>query len=245
METFSTGEIIKNINARLEADTRINLHRSPVTVKIENNAVILEGEMDNIAEKRATVDAATRTLFRRDHWQVVDRLDVKPASRKGNRELKEGATLALLDEPVFRAYTILARAEKQLDTIRDMKPDYREILAEILDGRITLSGQVESLSHQRLAEVLMWWTPGCRYVLNLLQIVPPEQDNDNEINDAVRMVLEKDPLVHSSQLAIHTAGGVVEMLGSLASKEEKKIAVMDAWYVPGVSDVVDRIDTRD
>ncbi len=59
------------------------------------------------------------------------------------------------------------------------------------------------------------------------------------------MVLEKDPLVHSSQLAIHTAGGVVEMQGSPGKQGRKKIAVMDAWYVPGVSDVVDRIETRD
>jgi len=30
----------------------------------------------------------------------------------------------------------------------------------------------------------------------------------------------------------------------VASKEEKKLAVLDAWYVPGVRDVVDRIESR-
>jgi osmotically-inducible protein OsmY len=44
---------------------------------------------------------------------------------------------------------------------------------------------------------------------------------------------------------VNTAAGVVIMNGSLASEEEKRLALFDAWYVPGVSDVVDRIETRD
>jgi osmotically-inducible protein OsmY len=90
----------------------------------------------------------------------------------------------------------------------------------------------------------MWWLDGCEYVDNQLQIAPPEEDADNEITDAVRIVLEKDPLVHAGQLLVGTAGGVVVLNGSLASKEEKQLAIMDAWYVPGVADVVDRIEAR-
>ena len=74
--------------------------------------------------------------------------------------------------------------------------------------------------------------------------MPLENDNDNEITDAVRMVLEKDPLVHASQIRIGTAGGIVALDGSVASQEEKRLAVLDAWYVPGVWDVVDRIEER-
>ena len=117
-------------------------------------------------------------------------------------------------------------------------------MATIHDGGIALSGQLESFTHMRLAEVLMWWTEGCQFVDNKLEIVPPEQDNDNEITDAVRMVLEKDPLVHDSQLLAGTSGGIVVLNGSVASEEEKKLAILDAWYVPGVADVVDRIETR-
>ena len=36
-----------------------------------------------------------------------------------------------------------------------------------------------------------------------------EVDNDNEITDVVRMVLEKDPLVHATQLRAGTAAGPV------------------------------------
>ena len=75
-----------------------------------------------------------------------------------------------------------------------------------------------------------------------LEVDPPEEDTDDEITDVVRMVLEKDPLVHASQLRVGTAGGVVEMRGLVASDEERRLAVLDAWYVPGVWEVADRIE---
>jgi osmotically-inducible protein OsmY len=45
-------------------------------------------------------------------------------------------------------------------------------------------------------------------------------------------------------LLVGTAGGVVVLNGSVASEEEKSLAILDAWYVPGVADVVDRIEER-
>jgi osmotically-inducible protein OsmY len=130
-------------------------------------------------------------------------------------------------------------------TVHDAGSADRSITASIHEGAITLTGRVGSLTHSRLAEVLMWWTTGCSFVQNMLEIEPPEEDNDDEINYAVRIVLEKDPLVHADQLTVATAGGVVVMNGTVAKTEEKRFAVLDAWYVPGVSDVVDRIEARD
>ncbi len=109
------------------------------------------------------------------------------------------------------------------------------------DGTVTLSGTVLSLSHRRFAEVLAWWAAGCESVVNLLHVVPPEQETDGELADAVLMVLEKDPLVHQPQNHITAEQGTVTLEGYLASDEERRLAVLDAWYVPGVHDVVDRI----
>lgn len=244
MANKSTDDVIRRILARLEDDTRVNLHRSPVSITARNHQLILEGEMDNIAEKRAAVDTATRTLTGIRPWTIIDRLHVRSAEHKENLELKQAITLALTDEPIFRDYTLLAKVANDIETLRDAGPGNREILAAVDNGCITLSGQVGSLSHRRLAEVLMWWTNGCEFVDNQLEVVPQEQDTDNEINDAVRIVLEKDPLVHASQLLTGTAGGVVILNGSVASEEEKRLAILDTWYVPGVTDVVDRIQAR-
>lgn len=244
MKTYATDDIVSYLVARLERDKRVNLHDSPITVSIENEKVFLEGHVDDIAEKRAAIDTVTRVLSKLGRWHIVDRLHVKPTSHKGNLELKEAVVSVLSNEPVFRDYSLLTKVADHMEVQRDKGAGSTVIIATIENGCISLAGQVESLSHRRLAEVLMWWTDGCEFVDNQLQIVPAERDTDNEITDAVRCVLEKDPLVHASQLLVGTAAGVVIMNGSVASKEEKKLAIRDAWYVPGVADVVDRIQAR-
>src|SRR3569833_379584 len=44
------------------------------------------------------------------------------------------------------------------------------------------------------------WTGGCELVENMLKVSPPERETDDELTDAVRLVLEMDPLVHADQI---------------------------------------------
>jgi len=244
MGSEKPNNVIDRIGAALERDTRVNLHRSPVTVSMYDEYVLLQGEMEDIAQKRAAVDAAARVLTGMHRWTIDDRLSIRPSEHKEDLELKEEVDAALSHESAFRDYTLATDVAGNIETIHDAGDAGGSIKAGVDNGSITLSGRVESLTHLRLAEVLMWWTTGCRFVDNRLEVLPPEEDTDDEINDAVRIVLEKDPLVHADQLQVGTAGGVVILSGSVATREEKRFAILDAWYVPGVSDVVDRVDTR-
>jgi len=245
MGTQASNDLIDGIGAALERDPRVNLHRSPVTVSMEEDRIVLEGDMADIAQKRAAVDAAARVLKDRKQWRIDDRLRIRPGEHKENLELKEEVESALGNEPALRDYTLTMEVAGDSETIHDGMSADRSIAAAVDDGSVTLSGRVESLTHSRLAEVLTWWTDGCIFVDNRLEVFPPEEDTDDELNDAVRIILEKDPLVHADQLQVGTAGGVVIMSGSVATTDEKRFAVLDAWYVPGVSDVVDRIEARD
>jgi len=239
-----TSDIINSIGAALERDTRINLHRSPVTVSLEGDTVLLEGEVESIAEKRAAVDAAIRVLHDKRESIIDDRLEIKPAHAKEDLEMRDEAARLVGGEPSFRDYSLVVEAAGESETVHDAGSGAPQIRVAIRNARVTLTGRVGSLSHKRLAEVLAWWVDGCRFVENRLKVDPPEEDTDDEITDLVRIVLEKDPLVHADQLFVGTAGGVVVMSGSVASREEKKLAILDAWYVPGVADVVDRVETR-
>ena len=240
----SINDIVSYLIARLERDPRVNLHHSPITISIKNDKVILEGQVDNIAEKRAAIDTVTRMLHKLGRWFIVDRLHVKTSRQRQDLELQQAVVSALSSEPVFRDYSLLTKVGRRIDVHHDTGIGSMVIIAMIEHACISLVGQVQSLSHRRLAEVLMWWTEGCEFVDNQLQVVPAERDTDNELTDAIRCVLEKDPLVHADQLQVGSAGGVVLMNGTVASDEEKKLAVRDAWYVPGVADVVDHIQAR-
>jgi osmotically-inducible protein OsmY len=118
------------------------------------------------------------------------------------------------------------------------------LIVRVEAGVIRLEGQVFSLSHKRLAEALAWWQPGVRDVINELEVFPPEEDNDDEITDALLQVLEKDPLVRADRIRVTTRNGVVTLEGYLPQQEEKDMAEADAWLLPGVEAVVNRIELR-
>jgi osmotically-inducible protein OsmY len=112
------------------------------------------------------------------------------------------------------------------------------------DGNVLLEGQAPSLSHKRLAGVLAWWVPGSANVLNCIEVTPPEEDNDDEITDATRIALEKDPFVNADQIRVTTRNRVVTLEGFAPNEDEKEMAEFDAWYVFGVDKVINKIETR-
>ncbi len=233
-------ELLRELTAALERDPRINLHKWPISVWSQEGKVVLDGKVENIAAKRAALAAAHKLC--RDRCPVVDMLRVTPTEPKGDLELRDALAKALANEPVFREYTLRATANGKSELIRDAAPAPYEIQVDVHNSTVRLSGRVGSLTHRRLAEVLAWWTGACESVDNQLEVFPPEEDDDNEITDAVRMVLEKDPLVHAHELRVGTAAAIVVLEGCADNAEEKRLAVLDAWYVPGVYDVVDRIE---
>jgi len=248
MPTNPQDDRIKAILADLEHDTRVNLHEYPIRIGVENGAITLEGTVGDIAAKRIAHAVAYRHA---DHSPVVDRLRVAvpPSEREGG--LRDEVVNLLQQEPVFRECGLYVREGDRLDAIRVGRSEWpnriegewgeQRIEIEVKDGTVVLSGTVLSLSHRRFAEVLAWWAAGCESVVNWLHVAPPEQETDDELADAVRMVLEKDPLVHQPQIHITAEQGTVTLEGYLASDEERRLAVLDAWYVPGVRDVADRI----
>ena len=96
-------------------------------------------------------------------------------------------------------------------------------------------------SHKRLAGALAWWVPGSRDVLNCLEVVPPEDDNNDEITDAVKIVLDRDPFVDDVQVLVSTRDRVVTLEGAVRSEGEKDMAEFDAWFVFGVDRVINNL----
>ncbi len=111
----------------------------------------------------------------------------------------------------------------------------------VADGVATLEGTVISLSHKRVAGVLAWWTPGCRDVVNSLAVVPGEEDGDAEVVEALRLVLEMDPLVPSDQVTVSCRNFVVTLDGCVGTDAERRQAERDAWALFAVDKVINRI----
>lgn len=242
MARQSFSNHVGDIMAALERDPRIDVHHYPVRIFPQDGGLVLDGTVKNVAARKLVLTAARRIAA---EVEVTERLRVAAAEPKSDGALRDEVGKLLLDEPVFAEYGLRLTSRDEERVLREPRGDLGRVLSiEIKDGTVTLEGSVGSLSHRRLAEALVWWTAGCEVVDNRLGVSPPEDDNPGELSDAIRMLWEKDPLVHAGQLTVDVENGVATLNGSVASQEEKHLAVMDAWCIPGVEEVVDRIEAR-
>lgn len=214
-----------------------------IQLRLSDGALILEGEVADIVDKTR----AAATLRRVDGvTSVIDHLRVADGGMPvGDGELRDAVCERLLNAIDFRNCRICARVKGKPETMREAVGERGGwIEVEVHDGAVTLWGQVISLSHMRLAGVLAWWSRGCRCVVNELVVAPAEADRDDEITEALMLVLETDPFVDAGQVSVHTENRVVTLEGCVASEDTRRQAERDAWYVQGVEDVVNHIALR-
>lgn len=231
-------EMAATVRAALERDTTINLHEQPrLEIRFEDGTVVLQGEVTDVGAKRRI---AQRVAGIRGVGSVSDRLRVVPAERRGDGAIRDSLYARLASEPVFRGYTV----QVGVPVTGNPPGDHHLILIGANAGTVILNGRVGSLSHRRFADVLAWWTPGVADVENRLLVRPPEDDNDDEITDALRLVFEKDPSVDSSRISITTRQATVRLDGLVHSPEQKRHAELDAWCILGVHAVDNRLEVR-
>ena len=236
-------KIVKEIRAALEKDTRINLHRYPIQIAVQNDGdLILDGVVADIAAKKLALVAAAEI---HGVQRIVDRLKVTPAEKMGDAEIRDHVCKLLLEESALERCFIHGFVGGGVETVRKAIPEPAgSIVVAVNDGVVTLNGEVPSLTHKRLAGVLAWWVPGTRDVINGLEEVPPEEDNDDELIDAVRLVLEKDPFVNASKICVNSKDWTVTLEGLVPNETMKQMAERDAWYVLGVKRVINRIEVK-
>lgn len=228
------------LRAALEREPRVNLHTDRIEVEFEDGVATLSGEVADIAAKRLTLERAAALPA---VTGIVDRLHVRPAERMGDGEIADHLGEALLGESAFHECGLVRHVGDETVQLRPSRADGLAYWIEyrVEDGVVTLDGDVPSLSHKRLAGVLAWWVPGSRDVVNGLGVEPDERDTEQEILDALRLVLEKDPLVDAARIGARCDGAVITLSGSVAAETARGAAELDAWALIGVDDVVNEI----
>jgi osmotically-inducible protein OsmY len=154
----------------------------------------------------------------------------------GNHDLTDDRIAELLDE-ALRTDSVFGGIP--VDRDRQPQPDQHGnwIGIHTEHGVLRMDGQVPSLSHRRFAEVMAWWTPGVVDVDNRLHVHPPEEENDGEIADVLRLVFDKDQALDAETIKVLVRHAVVTLGGHVASEEQAARAERNCWFVPGVHDV--------
>jgi osmotically-inducible protein OsmY len=234
--------ILRSVRAALEREPRINVHRWPVNLEMtEDRALILEGEVESVAAKKLALEVAGATP---DIRGVVDRVHVAPAERKGDGEILDSLQGLLRHAQELKNCTLRIMKKDQVLTLQEAAgaDASGDILVSVKEGVVYLDGWVISLSHKRMVGVLAWWVPGCRDVVDGLEVMPPELDNDDEVSDALSLVLEMDPMIpHPDQIQIRTRDRVITLEGLVGSQTEKQRAEQDAWCLFAVDRVINHL----
>jgi osmotically-inducible protein OsmY len=238
----SSHPILKQVRAALEHEPRVKLHTHPLVISLDaEGALVLDGELADIAAKKLALERAASVS---GVSAIVDRLRVSPSRQMSDAEIRDHVRDALLEEPGLSGCAVRTadgdrwRSFPQATAIPACSIDIR-----VDGGVVTLNGEVSSLSQKRLAGVLAWWVPGSRDVINGLEVKPLQEDSDDEVTEAVKLVLEKDPLINAGRIRVTTRDCAVTLEGLVANDAESEMAEMDAWYVFGVDRVVNRLQS--
>lgn len=233
-------ELADEIMQELWRDRRLDLEHTEIRFTAADEQLRIAGQVPDLAAKRIIVNTARQVAGSTVPIDDRLRLETAPIS---DEEIARKLAAYLGGEPVFRECSIVVQigGESRIVQLRD--PGEYFVNIRIDDGVVTLTGEVGSQTHRRLAEVLCWWLPGCTRVDNKLAVWPYEDDTDNLLTDAIRIVLDKDPFVDASQLRAATAVGIVELRGLLPTEDAHQLVLRDVWAIPGVWDIYDRIYT--
>lgn len=232
--------VLRQVEAAIEQEAGIEIQNGPIAVRWADGTVVLDGEVPDVRTKKLAFGAAARIAGYR---LVVDHLRVDAGPPPGDGATRDAVCRWLLRDIDFQNCGIHALVKNRRETLREPGIDASgEIEVAVEDGVVTLAGHVVSLSHKRLAGVLAWWARGCRDVDNLLEVAPSEDDNDEEIAEALKLVLETDPYVHADQIGVGANEGVVTLKGQVWTEGERDRAERDAWCIFAVEKVVNQLE---
>ena len=239
----SEEKIIKEVAAALERETYVNLHSFPLQLEFVAGVLTMAGEVEHIMAKKRALEVAAAIP---GVTCIVDRIRLVPAEVMEDGELRERVCKALLSEEMLGSCALWAIVKGKPEVIREADQGLDgSIDVEVSDGIVLLNGAVSSLTAKRLAGVLAWWVPGSRDVINGIEDLPAEVDNDDEVVDAIRLVLEKDPFVNAPQIKVCSCNYWVTLEGLVENGTERRMAEADAWYVFGVDGVTNLLLTRE
>ena len=232
----SDDELLKEIQGVLRWDALLS-HRSAISVTVDDGRVLLSGTVCSLAEKN---------LAAKDAWvsgvAAVDISELEVAMCFDEPRVRKAATAPPSDEEIVKAiHSALIHDPRVLSTT---------VTAEVVDGRVTLRGQVENLRARIAAAQDARNTVGVTSVVNRLKLrkdlfLPEILLPDDEIESMVENVLGRDPYVERFDIEVKAIDGTIYLTGVVDSFFEKARVEDLASTTVGVMEVKNHIEVLD
>jgi len=240
MSTASTRHDIRaTVRSALKSEARIGAVDLVDVAFADDGSLVVEGEVGTVRAKKLALE---RIGGIPDVDLIVDRLHVRPAESMGDAEIRAHLRNAFLQEPSFAGLTVTEDVKGARQIITSPPDPVGSLEYSVSDGIVILNGDAPGLATKQLAGVLAWWIPGSRDVINGIAAPASDENSPQAVEEAIRIVLEKDPFVNAGQIRVGARHQVVRLTGLVSSEAERDMAENDAWYVFGVDDVINEID---
>jgi osmotically-inducible protein OsmY len=200
------------VMAQLEWDPAVDARA--VTVEADNGRVALRGVVDNYPAKLAAEKAARRVHGVR---AVTNAIDVRVTVERTDEDLAENAAAAL------RLHSTVPET----------------VHTEVLDGRVTLEGQVDWPFQKRSADRAVREIRGVRDVVNKVVVAPRAEAHD--VRHRIVRALQHNAELDARHIRVSVMHDVATLTGSVGSWLEREAAERAAANAPGIIRVDNRV----
>lgn len=153
---------------------------------------------------------------------------------------------------VINEIIVFVPTRSDADIARDLKRAFfssadiglREANVQVKDGRVTLTGQMDSWAHVAEAELIATELRGVKAVKNDLRVVYVNSRPDEEIRQDVIDAFGRDVYLLGRLLDARVHQGVVTLTGKVATPYQKDRATLDCLSVANVKEVKNYLDIR-
>lgn len=131
-------------------------------------------------------------------------------------------------------------AHKAVDALAwDVVVPDDKIKLRVVEGWITLEGDVEWQYQREAAFRAVRYLAGVRGVTNLIHV--KSKVSSFEVSRAIKDALRRSAELDAEKVVVAAADGVVTLKGNVRSYAERQDAERAAWSAPGVTKVVDEL----
>lgn len=146
-----------------------------------------------------------------------------------------------VDAPRVSDQTLLEMIQSQLQG--DESDAYSRLKVNVQDRVVTLQGEVRSWGERHQLEEIISVIPGVREIKDRLKIRDRVNGSDNIIQKRVREALrQKIQMGGDYVIKVNVARGIVTLKGRVRNETDWKTALQTILFIPGVADVVDKIE---
>jgi len=208
-------------DVQLKSQVRSELGYDPVVknvnvvVTVDDGQVTLSGRVDTL-KKKSRAERIVRSV--RGVQDVVNAIEVDTRQTWSDSDIKGDVSDALFENPATDSY---------------------EVEAEVDDGRVTLTGTVDSYAEKILAENVVMGVHGVRSVKNEIRVEFDAERPPIEIEEDIEQMLQRNPAVLADDIEVDVDGNEAILSGTVSSLTAKDEAVLSA-YVTGVNNVDSR-----